>query len=346
MSDTPPPVDLHLRRTAENVDEIDALAARLGGRVPLEAFVGDLDRRARRTWAPGRAVRRAWTWDAADRRDPVWWPQGISTATDADVEDLGGSRDLVVVSWYSKQGGSRLTFLDTRRRRYRHVLLVRPVVRDGVAGVEPLEVHAGGLVWHGPYVHVAATARGIVTCRVDDLMRLPADGGLGAGTGDHRYVLPVRFAYRAETGEGVERLRYSFLSLDSDADPPALVVGEYGNAKQTRRLARFPVDPTTRFLTEEDGLARPLDLDDGGVARAQGAVVAAGRWYVTTSHGPRVPGSVHVGRPGAFRRHRWAAPMGPEDIAWDPDSDLLWSVTEHPRRRWVYAMPRTWFDRH
>ena len=52
-----------------------------------------------------------------------------------------------------------------------------------------------------------------------------------------------------------------------------------------------------------------------------------------------------VGEPGAFRHHKWAAPMGPEDISWDHDSDLLWSVTEHPRRRWVYAMRRSWFDR-
>ncbi|QIG44255.1 hypothetical protein G5V58_17075 [Nocardioides anomalus] len=98
------------------------------------------------------------------------------------------------------------------------------------------------------------------------------------------------------------------------------------------------------FLAEESGVSRPLALDEGGVVRAQGAAIAEGRWYVTASHGPRMPGSVYVGEPGAFREHRWAAPMGPEDIAWDADTDLLWSVTEHPRRRWVYAMPRSYFD--
>jgi hypothetical protein len=53
-----------------------------------------------------------------------------------------------------------------------------------------------------------------------------------------------------------------------------------------------------------------------------------------------MPGSVYVGRPGAFTRHRWAAPMGPEDIAYWPSADLLWSLSEHPRRRWVFAIPR------
>ena len=55
--------------------------------------------RARRTLAPGRAVHRALTWDAADRRDPRWWPQGISTSADAsdteEVEGAEGRRVLV-----------------------------------------------------------------------------------------------------------------------------------------------------------------------------------------------------------------------------------------------------------
>ena len=91
----------------------------------------------------------------------------------------------------------------------------------------------------------------------------------------------------------------------------------------------------------EDGLARPLMLDDGGVGHAQGAVVARGRYFVTTSHGPWTPGSVYVGRPGQWVRRRWALPMGPEDIAYWPERDELWSLSEHPRRRWVFGVPRS-----
>jgi hypothetical protein len=337
---------VHLVRTEENVDEIEALAGRLGGRVGLAVLLGDLNRRARRTLAPGWAVHRALTWDAADRRDPDWWPQGITTSADAsDTEEVEGAegRRLLVVSWYAKSGqGARLTFLDLDRRRYRHVLLVVPVVEDGEVTLQPLAVHAGGLVWHGPYLHIAATARGVHTCRVDDLLRVPA-GGLVESFG-YRYLLPVRFSYRARTDEGLERLRYSFLSLDRATSPPELVVGEYGSSAQTRRLARFRLDPETSFLTAgEDGIARPVVIEDGGVVRTQGAVVARERWYLTRSTGPRVPGSVYAGRPGDFRRYRWATPMGPEDIAWWPSTDLLWSVTEHPHRRWVYAMKRSRF---
>jgi hypothetical protein len=234
------------------------------------------------------------------------------------------------------------------------VLLVNPVVRDGVLALEPLRVHAGGVVWCGPYLHIAATTRGVITCRVDDLLRVPeaAMGDVGrlaletdrVSSYGYRHVLPVRFAYRAMTDDGLERLRYSFLSLDRTVSPPELVVGEYGNSAQTTRLARFPLDPETLFLAQgEDGVSRPLVIDDGGVVRTQGAAIAHGRWYLTRSTGKWVPGSIYAGTPGAFRRYRWATPMGPEDIAWWPSTDLLWSVSEHPRRRWIYSMKRSRF---
>jgi hypothetical protein len=356
MSET---VEIHLTRTDENVEEIEALAALVGGRAGLSTLLGDLDRQGRRSLLgrfAGRAVRRAYTWDGADRRDPHWWPQGISTSADAsDAEDVEGRR-VLAVSWYAKHDqGVRVSFVDLATRRYRHVLLVVPTLKDGLLGLEPLKVHAGGIVWCGPYLHIAATARGVITCRLDDILRLPdrASAVDRFGIEDdqvssfgYRYVLPVRFSYRAVTGDGLQRLRYSFLSLDRMSDPPQLVAGEYGNSRQTRRLARFPLDPETLFLAAgEDGITRPLVLDEAGAVRTQGAAIAGGTWYLTASTGPWVPGSVYVGRPGTWRRHRWATPMGPEDVSWWPSTDLLWSVSEHRRRRWVYAMPRSWFDR-
>ena len=339
---------VHLTRTEENVDEIDALAARLGGRVGLDDVLDDLDRQGRRSLFRARAVRRAYTFDAADRRDPRWWPQGVTTSADASDEEEIAGRRIVAVAWYAKElpgdeakQGSRITFFDLGTRRYRHVLLVKPVLEDGVADIEPLTVHAGGIVWFGPYLHVAATAKGFHTCRLDDLLRVSDDEVAAYG---YRYVLPVRFSYRAETGEGHERLRYSFMSLDKAASPPDLLAGEYGRGDTTRRLARFPLDPDSLLLaTEDDGISRPSMLDEG-VGQMQGAVVAQGGYYVTVSKGPRTFGSVYTGRPGAFKQHRWATPMGPEDIAYWPSTDELWSVSEHPRRRWIFSMRRGWFD--
>ena len=117
---------VHLTRTDENIDEIEALARLLGDRVDLEVMLADLDRRGRRSLMRAVKVHRAYTFDRADRRDPRWWPQGVTTSADASEDETVAGRRLVVVAWYAKELGSRLTFFDLDTRRYRHVLLVVP----------------------------------------------------------------------------------------------------------------------------------------------------------------------------------------------------------------------------
>ncbi|WP_248580743.1 hypothetical protein [Nocardioides sp. InS609-2] len=365
MPGTPaePTFGVHLVRTEENIAEIDALAGVLGGRVGLDGLLESLKWQAKESLLGrllGRAVSRAITWDAYDRRDVRWWPQGISTSADAsDTEDIGGRR-VLVATWYSKviggvSYGSRVTFLDLDTLKYRHVLLVTPRLdKAGKLVLRPLQIHAGGVVWAGQYLHVAATSRGFVTFRLDDIMRVPGDDDHPDEFGiddervasyGHRYVLPLRFSYRAETDEGHTRLRYSFVSLDRRSEPPTMIAGEYGRGSDSTRLARYHLDPSTWLLeTGEDGFSRPIELDDGGVVQMQGGVVAGGRYHLTVSKGPHTPGSVYVGQPGSFRRRMFATPMGPEDIAYWPSTDELWSISEHPRRRWVFAMRRSWFD--
>jgi hypothetical protein len=81
------------------------------------------------------------------------------------------------------------------------------------------------------------------------------------------------------------------------------------------------------------------------LAEPSGVAVVEGVYYVTSSNGPVSPGTVHTGRLGEFRRHRFATPIGPEDLVYWPENDALWSVTEHPHRRWIYAMGRKGFRR-
>ena len=369
-SESPYVQGVHLQRTDENVREIAALAAVLGEPTGPDGLLDDLKYDVRRARVVprllGRAVREAYRWDAHDERDELWYPQGISTSADAsDTEafptQAGGGRKVVVTTWYStgKDGikrGSRVTFVDLASGKYRHVLLVSPVFdQDGHLTLKPMSIHAGGIVWAGPYLHIAATSRGFVTARVDDIMRVPGDDdhpdkfGLEGTTlysFGHRYVLPVRFTYQAYTDKGHDKLRYSFMSLDRRSDPPALIAGEYAvGAAATTRLARYPLDPQTwQLAAGDDGFSRPLAIDDGGVRQMQGAVIAAGRYHVTVSHGPWMPGTMCAGEPGSMRVRRWAVPMGPEDLSYWPSTDRIWSVTEHPRRRWIVAMDRAWFD--
>ncbi len=360
---------MHLQRTDENVREIAALTDVLGEAAGLGGLLDDLKHDVRRARVPrllGRAVREAYRWDAHDERDELWYPQGISTSADAcDVETFrtraGDGRRVLVTTWYSTgrdgiKRGSRITVVDLDSGKYRHVLLVSPVFdKTGRLALRPMSIHAGGIVWAGPYLHIAATNRGFVTASVEDIMRVAGDDdhpdqlGITDGRVDsfgHRYVLPVRFTYQAFTDEGHEKLRYSFVSLDRRADPPSIVAGEYAaTTGATTRLARYPLDPRTwQLATGEDGFSRPLSIDDGGVRQMQGAVLAAGRFHVTVSHGPWMPGTVATGRPGSMVLRRWALPMGPEDLSYWPSTDRLWSITEHPRRRWIVAMDRAWFD--
>lgn len=361
----PPHVQgVHLRRTDENVREIAALAAVLGGPSGLDGLLADLRYAVRRSRVPrllGRAVREAYRWDAYDERDEQWYPQGISTSADSsDTEDIGGRR-VLVTTWYSTgrdgvKRGSRVSFVDLDSGTYRHVLLVSPVFDEsGALTLRPMNIHAGGIVWAGPYLHIAATSRGFVTARVDDIMRVAGDDdhpdrfgieGSSLHSYGHRYVLPVRFTYQAHADEGHEKLRYSFMSLDRRSEPPALIAGEYALKRDaTTRLARYALDPqTSQLVAGEDGFSRPLAIDEGGVRQMQGAVIAAGRYHVSVSRGPWMPGTVHAGQPGAMRARRWALPMGPEDLTYWPSTDRIWSVTEHPRRRWIVAMDRSWFD--
>lgn len=352
---------VHLVRTAENADEIAALAKVLGGSVGIGAVLGDLNRRGRRAAPWGRAVASAFTFDRGDRSSPRWFPQGVTTSADANHSERVEGRRVVAVAWYykgsdGKNQGSRVTVFDLDTRRYRHVLLVRPVLRDGHVTMTPLKVHAGGIVWHGDYLHVAATAKGFVTCRLDDVLRIPERRsdrdqsrlGISPDAPDkvasfgYRYVLPVRFAYRSQTQEGREQLKYSFLSLDRQADPPAIMAGEYARGKRATRLARYHLDPVTDLLrSDDDDVSHPVHLDPGGVEGMQGVAVVGDDYYVTVSHGPWTPGSVFVGQPGALRQHRFATPIGPEDISYWPSTDRFWSVTEHPRRRWIYSMKRS-----
>ncbi len=356
--------EVHLLRSDDRLAEVDAFADRVGSRVGLAGVLDDLDRRARRVTVPAPAASWGFRWDREDSRSKRWWPQGISTSADAATHDTPHQgRSLLVTSSYSKtidgvSMGSRLTFVDVGDRtniRYRHVLLVEPYLHHGDrVGIRAVNVHAGGIVWHGDYVHVAGTTRGFSSFHLDDIVRVPTgdasrlrirdEAPATVDTFGHRYVLPVRFTYDARTAPGAHKMRYSFASLDRSSTPHEIVVGEYGRGSPTR-LARYPVDPVTSLLHAEDGLCRPSLLTEGGVQGMQGATVVDGTWFVTTSRGRFRLGSMWTGEPGALVEDRHRLPVGPEDVAYWPGRDELWSLSEYPRVRYVYAMPREHFLR-
>jgi hypothetical protein len=351
-------LSVHLVRGRDRGPANDALAAATGGRVGLDGVLADLNRTAEVVPAP-QAASYAFRWDDEDERSSRWWPQGITSSSDASPDERYAGRDVLVTTSYSKVvgglgKGSRITVVDVSdpdRVRYRHVLLASAASDDQELSLRPVNAHAGGIVWNGPYLHVAGTTAGIHTFHVDDVVAAagtdrpelfgPLPGG-GIGGFGHRYVLPSRCVHRAVTEEG-EPVRYSFLSLTRENGHPELLAGEYGHGRMTTRLLRLDLDPEGLPTADRDGTCRPRFVEPGGVERMQGAVGVEGRLYVTTSNGTRGMGSIWVGRPGRLKQFPYSLPPGPEDICYRPAGDRLWTVTEYPRRRLVLALDRGHF---
>jgi hypothetical protein len=300
---------------------------------------------------PAPAASYGFRWDMLDSTTLRWWPQGITTSADASETGLVAGREVVVVSWYAKRFrgrslGARLSFIDvTDRSRptYRHVLLVEPVRDDRTGAVQPSlgNVHAGGIAWYGATIWVADTYGGFRLFHVDDLLRLSGDALEG-----YRYVLPQRSSYRAGADGSTQRFRFSFVSLDRSGSVPHLLVGEYaGEADAPRRVARFALDPSTGGLAIADGRARPVEVVADGPVRLQGVACVRGQEYAATSNGRWHRGTLWTRQPGEAPHERGAVlAVGPEDLAYWPQHDELWNVSEHPLRRYVYAVPCAQFD--
>lgn len=321
-------------------------------RVGLKGLLADTNRVA--TWddVPGDAALGGYAWQRGDSRTRRWLPQGITTSADAYGPDptagTVGGRHIVLTSWYANNVlgfifGSRITVMDCTDQQhapYRHVLLVKPRRILGINWLTTIRVHAGGIVWYGDYLYVAGGQHGIRVFRLDDIVRVRNR----LRTKSYRYVLPQYTAYDASHDEGVGQMMYSFMSLDRTGDEDHLVAGEYGRKGGSHRLMRYPLDRDTELLRRDDrGWSAPAELYDRQVERMQGATLVEGTWVITASNGKGKPGDLWVGQPGDYVRHAGVLPTGPEDVTYWPQRRQLWSLTEWPRQRWVYAIDAdTW----
>jgi hypothetical protein len=262
--------------------------------VGLAGVLADLDRRIRpfgpgfgAPWAARRAhgLRGGFRWDGA----------------------------LVLVSWYHKPSNSaRVSFVDVRAGRYRHVPLV-------TAAGKPARTHAGGMALREDLLYVTETKAGL---RIFDLTRIAPGGG-------EPYVLPEVARYRPE-GDG---MRFSFMSVDEAGN--GLLIGEYVPDAPGARLVRWPFGP--------DGWLAQEGATDAWVtahSNLQGAVALGEQMLMAESRGARLPGRLYMSPYGeSVERLAWA--VGGEDLA-VTDGGIL-SLSEHPdfprplpRRRTVF----------
>jgi hypothetical protein len=295
-------------------------------------------------------VANGYRWAPGDDAVKTWYPQGITTSADATDDGKWGANRIQLVSWYGKGdragAGVRISFVqanELRGARYRHVLLVEPFRHpDGTPDFRAVKIHAGGIAWYGSYLYVADTNHGL---RVFDVRRMlqttssardvvgSAGGGKYAAAA-YKYVLPQVSAYQQPAGSN---LVFSFVSVDRASSPQSLVTGEYRQGKPGGRLVRWPLDAPS------DRLAGGADVNANGAyvmpqTNVQGALSAAGRLFLSASAGAKGNGTLTSDVPGQpSRAYAWG--YGAEDLTYSPLSGRIYSLTEHPNRRAVYAVP-------
>lgn len=336
---------------------IDAIAAHPSVQaVSLADVLADLNRTAPKVSSvPGvECFHTGFTWEPGDVNVDYWWPQGICGTASAYPDGAYQGRKVAIVTWYHKpeldtagspDKGVRVAIVDTTNladARYRLALLVAPTTTGGVPTYGAVKVHAGGIAWYRDLLYVADTSNGL---RVFDLTRIlrvqtgdkDAIGKVSDAAGYHaagyKYVIPQVTRYKLC---GPCCARFSFVEADLSTTPPSLLAGEYSETELSGRLHRWPLDAATGRLLETGGAVQATEALFPGVAKMQGAHSHDGKYFVATSKGAS-NGTLHVGTVGATLKKRgWVT--GPEDLHWSPFSDNLWSLSEYPGKRWVFAV--------
>jgi hypothetical protein len=283
------------------------------------------------TWRPVRQKRRTAVelrWLSARSWTRRWYPQGI------DLGERRGRR-ILAVSWFRQRLdghhlASRIAFVDLERSRHLDVLLA---VEDAEGALQPARIHAGGLAWFGDRLFVAATGRGIWEFDLSTIRRVRgADARRVAGSRARR--LPMTALVASRTCVHPIELRCSYLGrVYDDAGEPLrrVVIGEF------RKDAKGRVG---EFVLPDAGDSRFTEVDrfSPGLTSMQGAVRWGDRYFISQSDRLQ-PGTLWAGGRDSLRRNRIPLPVGCEDLALDPEANLLWSLGEHPWRRVVRGIP-------
>ncbi|AVL98056.1 hypothetical protein AB0O70_10540 [Microbacterium paraoxydans] len=257
-----------------------------------------------------------------------WYPQGI------DVGERRGRRALAV-SWFRQDASgrhlaSRVTLVDRERARRIDIVLA---ITDENDVLQPAPIHAGGLAWVGDRLFAAATGQGIWEFDLGALRRVHgADAQRVRGGARRRDRRTAVVAVR--TRRHPVALRCSFVGrvFDADGTPlPRVLIGEY-RGQETGVVGEFaiPEDSADGFVELERFIP--------GIRHMQGAVRWGDHYLVSQSDHLR-PGVLWSGPRQALTRHPVALPVGCEDLALDPDDELLWTLGEHPWRRIVRGIP-------
>ncbi|KAG6842940.1 hypothetical protein H0H87_009093, partial [Tephrocybe sp. NHM501043] len=299
---------------------------------------------------------RGFTWentaDYDDENTEKWTPQGITTSADALDVGLYESKKVILIDWYNSGDtglGVRLSFIDrtaSGAASYRNALLVEPYTdSSGNANFKAVNVHGGGIAWYGHLLYVVDTNNGIRVFDLDHIYQVTAGEGIGRQSAtdyqaySYAYAVPQTFFYQAATLSSP--MRWSFIALDRTTTPDSIVVGEYAadDTVPASRLVRFSIDYTTRELTATSNVATATWAYEVDILRMQGAVSINGTFYISRSNGASTNGDLITWVPGnTVTIHSGALYIGCEDLSYNRDANELWTLSEHPGKRFFYAV--------
>jgi hypothetical protein len=336
--------------------------------VTMGAVADDANRTPSCDSAPSVTNRTAYyCWNAGDQDTPDWYPQGITTSSDALGEGTYDGKRINLVSWYdhAEDGiskGVRISVSNLSASAsappYRHILLVEPSGTTSAPSYKAVNVHAGGIMWYGNLLYVADTSGGFRVFDLDHLWQVSTGSSSAIGRQsdgsyhafDYKYVLPQTAKFTDSTAGGYAQLQHSSVALDRTSSPDSVIVSEYRSAADVDagaqvRTIRVPIDYTNRYLKPaSDGIIKATEAYRTDLESVQGSTAINGEFFFSQSDGsdhsdPNSDGDLHTfaAPSGAIVRHGNALTVGAEDLSYDPTRDSLWSLGEYPGYRWVYA---------
>lgn len=306
-------------------------------------------------------------WNSGDQSTSAWYPQGITTSSDAYGSGTYDGKRINLVSWYDHADdginkGVRVSVSNLSASAsappYRHILLVEPSGTTSSPSYRAVNVHAGGIMWYGNLLYVADTSGGFRVFDLDHLWRVSTGKSSAVGRQsdgsyhafDYKYVLPQTAKFTDSTVGGYAQLRHSSVSLDRTSTPDSVIVSEYQSPSDVDagtqvRTIRVPIDYTNRYLKPAaDGIIKATEAYRTDLESVQGSTAINGKFFFSQSDGsnhsnPHSDGDLHTfaAPSGAMVRHGDALTVGAEDLSYDPTRDYLWSLGEYPGYRWVYA---------
>ncbi|EFR00595.1 secreted protein [Nannizzia gypsea CBS 118893] len=290
-----------------------------------------------------------------------WYPQGVTSSSDAFQVGTYEGRNAWIMSWYDDTDGKesvRVTFVDKKTGKYRHALLVVPNTPELYSGTpspatdfKRLGIHAGGIVWYGSTLWVVDTSKGIRVFDLNNIWQVEAGDEVGKMSNGqfsaqgYLYVIPQIRTYTWTPKTEKEKFRFSWISLDR-VGTDKILVGEYAGSTTPDstpiRMAQYELDYTVRKLQTSSQIATSSWAYCVDILEMQGAISHGDKFYISTSNPNYGLGDLWTWTPGnRARESRAWLPPGPEDMTWDEVTQTFTTISEHPGKRFIVTYKGT-----